>query len=213
MALTTRYSSLVIGNLREKQELEVNNFIKQVAETAKGPVVLLTHIPLHKPEGICVDPPMIRMNSGRVLKQNYLSVETTKMLIKTLKPKWVISGHAHDGCLLEHKIVNRETMEIAHRNLTISEANEVAKSLNDRVIEITCRSAMGEFGGNVELFEIKKALSGNLAKKLMLGFEYAVGECPFVTHITARVLLVVDTLVLSGLTIWAIFSLCYCNSK
>ena len=64
--------------------------------------VLLTHIPLHKPTGICVDGPFFSyFSNGGVREQNHLSEDLSKRLVECLQntqSSIVLNGHDHEGC-------------------------------------------------------------------------------------------------------------------
>ncbi|OLY84307.1 Protein TED1 [Smittium mucronatum] len=70
----------------------------------QSPIVLITHIPLYKPEGLCVDGPMTNFNDGFVNSQNFLSKRTSYYLSLCLNPVFVFNGHDHCGCKISHKI-------------------------------------------------------------------------------------------------------------
>ncbi|WWC73194.1 uncharacterized protein I206_107160 [Kwoniella pini CBS 10737] len=83
----------------------VIEFVKDLSENPlPGPSILISHIPLARPEASTCGPLRER---GRILKgagpgyQNLLGSETSRFLLEGLKPSIVFSGDDHDYC--EHK--------------------------------------------------------------------------------------------------------------
>ncbi|KAL5703192.1 hypothetical protein ACHQM5_028314 [Ranunculus cassubicifolius] len=90
------------------------DFVKNLsADSISNPRVLLTHIPLYRsdwtPCGVHRSSPIINQRLIRsvqdedILYQNYLSEETSSLLLDTIKPVLVLSGHDHDQCSVTHK--------------------------------------------------------------------------------------------------------------
>ncbi|KAG0235044.1 hypothetical protein BGW41_000936 [Actinomortierella wolfii] len=86
-------------------------FLRSAAEIRKtrpqDRVVLLTHIPLHKEAGLCVDPPDIRLSSSdqTIIEQTMLRPETSQWILNHLDPDYILNGHDHYGCVVEHSIL------------------------------------------------------------------------------------------------------------
>ena len=121
--------------------------------------VLLTHIPLHKPTGICVDGPFFSyFSNGGVREQNHLSEDLSKRLVKCLQntqSSIVLNGHDHEGCDSFHyrdtassSILGNENpiipKTIHYRDLPSLSAEQKTQSVR----EITVRSMMGSYGGH-----------------------------------------------------------------
>ena len=121
--------------------------------------VLLTHIPLHKPTGICVDGPFFSyFSNGGVREQNHLSEDLSKRLVECLQntqSSIVLNGHDHEGCDSFHyrdtassSILGNENpiipKTIHYRDLPSLSAEQKAQSVR----EITVRSMMGSYGGH-----------------------------------------------------------------
>ena len=130
--------------------------------------VLLTHIPLQKEAGVCVDGPFFDYfppdQGGGIKEQNHLSMGSSRKILDGLfrDPQTargiILNGHDHEGCDSYH-----------YRNMTASPAGDGnimpgwdtvhylhARSLvnNDDIHgirEITVRSMMGNYGGNAGL--------------------------------------------------------------
>lgn len=122
-------------------------------DTKNTATVLLTHIPLHKANGVCVDGPFFSYfspeNGGGIAEQNHLSEDVTHQIFDCLlrnKPAVVLNGHDHEGCDTQHyhnpeNIKERKT--IRHNDLPSLTPEEKQSALR----EITVRSMMGSYGG------------------------------------------------------------------
>jgi hypothetical protein len=126
--------------------------------------VLLTHIPLYKPSGICVDGPFFSyFSNGGVREQNHLSEDLSKRLVGCLKrtqSSIVLNGHDHEGCDSFHyrdpPSTNNDNgndatdystaipRTIHYRDFPSLSAEQKAESVR----EITVRSMMGSYGGH-----------------------------------------------------------------
>jgi hypothetical protein len=101
------------GAKESKERSSSWEFIKALSPGNKtNPKVLLTHIPLYRPDNSPCGPhrssPVINqrvsnaaMDQG-ITYQNYLSKETSDLLLHLLKPVLVLSGHDHDQCTVVH---------------------------------------------------------------------------------------------------------------
>lgn len=136
------------------------------------PLVFL-HIPLHKDAGVCVDPPLTRLGyGGAVDKQNMLTPETSAALLERLAfPPFIFNGHDHEGCRVEHP---------------------------GGVSEVTVRSVMAEYGGNVGLFEA--TWEGGK-------WRYAYRDCPFVDHVVVKVV------VIAAVVVWAVTAVVFACTR
>jgi hypothetical protein len=132
--------------------------------------VLLTHIPLHKPSGICVDGPFFSyFSNGGLREQNHLSEELSKRLVGCLQntqSSVVLNGHDHEGCDSFHyrdpssppspsTNNNDDDDDAADHPATIPETVHYrdfhslsAEQKSQSVREITVRSMMGSYGGH-----------------------------------------------------------------
>ncbi|ORX91385.1 Metallo-dependent phosphatase [Basidiobolus meristosporus CBS 931.73] len=85
---------------------ETWTFLKSVIdEQEKNPIplILLTHVPLHKEVQWCVDKPMTRTDGfGYIVEQNMLSIEASTYILTQLKPRIIVTGHDHHGCATIH---------------------------------------------------------------------------------------------------------------
>ncbi|KAF3914050.1 hypothetical protein AA313_de0201668 [Arthrobotrys entomopaga] len=141
--------------------------------------VLLTHVPLHKPAGVCVDPPMEKYYDAKygslLREQNHISKGASEMLLgelfgvkrfhqqeeKRLKGKEmgiVLTGHDHEGCDVLHWRGDVETEwgdengeKKVERGWKSGKWGQRTGEEGVWVREVTVRSMMGEFGGNAGL--------------------------------------------------------------
>lgn len=154
------------------------NFINSVINTAtaveyKGHfTVVLTHVPLYKPEGICVDAPLFTFHDedGTLKEQNQLSSDASKGFVEGIfglsgdssapangqgRRGVILNGHDHEGCDTYHFI--NQTLHGDDREWETKTWNEASKAgiVDDPslpgVRELTVRSMMGDFGGNAGL--------------------------------------------------------------
>ena len=128
--------------------------------------VLLTHIPLYKDEGVCIDGPFFDYFSseegGGIKEQNHLSQYASDLILSGLvgpqrdHQAVVVNGHDHWGCHSHHY----PSLETSDDNTDGSKwdaigLNHAYPIINNNSIpgvrEITVRSMMGSFGGNVGL--------------------------------------------------------------
>ena len=155
---------------REFAEAQLHHYSDEMR--SKSATILLTHIPFHKEPGVCVDAPFVDYfpphQGGGIKEQNHLSKDTTDYLLHGLandqRSAIVLNGHDHEGCDTYHYLAGRSS----HPNSDSSEENDEDLShsgwearpypltqsaiTNDSVPavrEITVRSMMGSFGGNV----------------------------------------------------------------
>jgi hypothetical protein len=117
--------------------------------------VLLTHIPMHKASGICVDGPFFSyFSNGGVREQNHLSEYLSKRLVGCMQrtqSSIVLNGHDHEGCDSFHyrdPSINPDhptiPQTIPYRDFSSLSTEQKA----DSVREITVRSMMGSYGGH-----------------------------------------------------------------
>lgn len=155
------------------------NFVEMVKQAREQDpdvsTILMTHVPLFKPAGICTDGPMFKYydNEYKWLKsQNHLSEEATNRLLDGIfgreDPRGVIlAGHDHEGC------VSSYTFDTDNGNWSVSGGHVTENT--GHVSEYTVRSMMGEFGGNTGLLT-----GGWNSTKGKYDFEYSL--CPFVVQ-------------------------------
>lgn len=101
------------GAKQSKERSSSWEFIKTLSPgNTSNPKVLLTHIPLYRPDNSPCGPhrssPVINqrvsyaaLDQG-ITYQNYLTKETSDLLLSLLKPILVLSGHDHDQCTVVH---------------------------------------------------------------------------------------------------------------
>nr|GEW96676.1 putative calcineurin-like metallo-phosphoesterase superfamily protein [Tanacetum cinerariifolium] len=101
------------GRPQQNQTSATWKFVNSVSTDYQSrPRVLLTHIPLYRPDSTPCGPrrssPIIDQRISRasddrdIVYQNYLTEKTTNMLLDSIKPVLVLSGHDHDQCTVTH---------------------------------------------------------------------------------------------------------------
>lgn len=149
----------------------VNDLISRLRpmEDRQSAVIALTHIPLYKEEGICVDGPYLTHKDSGIREQNHLSTDASKVFLEGvfgMSPRsdaqaagrgrsgLVINGHDHEGCDIWHSLQDgagedegkADATWRAQRWHTADTARDPASSPAG-VREITARSMMGMYGG------------------------------------------------------------------
>jgi hypothetical protein len=166
---------------RELQD-ETYQFLNRIilsSEDVERPAhftLVLTHIPLHKREGICVDGPFFDFFDGEfengVKEQNHLSSDTSKGFLEGIfgmsgnpgvpgqgygRRGVIINGHDHEGCDTYHFINQSSFPEHQWEAQSWQDAHGSGIFKEPRVPglrEITVRSMMGDFGGNAGLMSL-----------------------------------------------------------
>ena len=138
--------------------------------------VALTHIPLHKPKGVCVDAPYFDFfpaaEGGGVREQYLLSYDASRTFLEGIyglngNPRAagkgmgrrgvILNGHDHAGCDTWHYINQtngtspRERRWEARRWLEARDEGVPRREGHPGMREITVRSMMGDYGGNAGL--------------------------------------------------------------
>lgn len=102
------------GSSQGNQTSATWNFVKNVSrDSTSSPRVLLTHIPLYRPDWTYCGPhrssSVINQRISRaardqeILYQNYITEEASNILLDYIRPILVLSGHDHDQCTVTHK--------------------------------------------------------------------------------------------------------------
>lgn len=157
---------------------ETYKFINDAISTSRhvedrnAATILLTHLPLHKENGICVDAPLFDYHDEKhgsgVKEQNHLSYDASKSILEGIfgmngdrnspgggfgRKGIILTGHDHEGCDVVHQLRRSGHMDhtwiaenMTEYTTTIRTAEAVPK-----IREITVRSMMGDFGGNAGL--------------------------------------------------------------
>ena len=155
----------------------MNNIIaasKPVEDRTTG-TILLTHLPLHKESGVCVDAPFFDYHDedhgGGVKEQNHLSHGATKSILEGIygmnggseapgkglgRNGIILTGHDHEGCDVYHSLPHGDDAD--SRTWTAERWESRTRNMTDEperpipgIREITVRSMMGDFGGNAGL--------------------------------------------------------------
>ncbi|KAL5579428.1 hypothetical protein UlMin_011870 [Ulmus minor] len=88
-------------------------FVKNISKDDQSfPRVLLTHIPLYRRDWTNCGPNrnseiinqrVTRAADNQIRYQNYISEESSNVLLESIKPVLILSGHDHDQCTITHK--------------------------------------------------------------------------------------------------------------
>ncbi|KAI1259194.1 hypothetical protein F5Y18DRAFT_313281 [Xylariaceae sp. FL1019] len=167
--------------LEQKLQDDTYAFINAVIQTStavefKGHfTIVLTHMPLYKSEGICVDAPFFAFHEdgGGVKEQNQLSYDASRGMLEGIyglngdkaaaaggrgRPGIVINGHDHEGCDIYHYI--NQTREGEDRKWEVTQWKNATRdrlpgqAMLPGMREITVRSMMADFGGNAGLLSL-----------------------------------------------------------
>lgn len=142
--------------------------------------ILLTHLPLHKEAGICVDSPYFDFYSpeegGGVKEQNHLSYNAGKGILEGIygmsgnpgapggglgRNGIILTGHDHEGCDVYHHLSESKDESNESRTWKAKRWDpSTGKALRSNktipgIREITLQSMMGEFQGNAGLLSAK----------------------------------------------------------
>lgn len=166
---------------RELQD-ETYGFLNDVITSSKEVTrpahftLVLTHIPLFKEAGVCVDGPFFDFFDGEfsngVKEQNHLSMDASKGFLEGVfgmsgsenvpghgfgRNGVILNGHDHEGCNVYHYINQSQPPEREWKATTWSKALSVGITDEPGVPglrEITVRSMMGDFAGNAGLMSL-----------------------------------------------------------
>lgn len=137
--------------------------------------LVLTHIPMYKDAGICVDDPFFDFFDGEfengVKEQNHLSRDASRGILEGVfgmsgsaeapgqgmgRHGVVLTGHDHEGCDIYHHI--DQSLSEEEREWTCNLYPEARHLMNQTGIpglrEVTVRSMMGDFAGNAGLLSL-----------------------------------------------------------
>jgi hypothetical protein len=130
-------------------------------------VILLTHIPLYKEAGICVDSPLFSYHADESIKeQNFLSPGSSKdailhglygfhpdpnMAARGMgRDGIILTGHDHEGCDVYH-YADRATGEWRAQKWVNATTPNLVEGDFPGIREVTVRSMMGAYSGNAAL--------------------------------------------------------------
>ncbi|KAJ1932068.1 hypothetical protein FBU59_006495, partial [Linderina macrospora] len=110
-------NAMNLDKSRNKEyQAEVWEFVNKLAddrrENPEIPLLLFLHIPLSKPDGVCIDVAKTKYFDGFVSYQDFLSPTTSAYLLHCLKPTFVFNGHDHRGCVAAHRVVDSSSLKI-----------------------------------------------------------------------------------------------------
>ncbi|AGO11667.1 AaceriADL110Wp [[Ashbya] aceris (nom. inval.)] len=171
------------------------------ARNFSGTTVLLTHVPFHKPAGLCHDAPETRYyppgyerepyKAGLLRSQNLLSQDVTDRVLSLIfangKPGVILTGHDHEGCDTAYS-----------RAPDGSWSAQPSSARTPDVRELTVRSVMAQYGGNVGL------LRGSFDPATAT-WQWTYSLCPFAHQAVwycAKLMPLVAALLLSTMLVW-----------
>lgn len=146
-----------------------------------GATILLTHIPMYKPSGLCYDGPNVEYYEesgchgcspdrvGLLKSTNFVSHESSQRVMNAIfsngKPGIILTGHDHYGCQNYYNFVEDQQEWIPSK--TIESKNYIR--------EVTVRSMMADYGG------VTGIMTGVLGED---GWSFEYSECHFsIQHI------------------------------
>lgn len=160
-------------NLRGDSVDFLQQHLRQDHLTPKTATILLTHIPLYKDSGICIDGPLVKYFPAEwgagIKEQNHLAYNTSESILNALvgeehrdRKALILNGHDHEGCHVYHALVFNDAERVPEGEAMVERpwaaytysSPEGALRRNPSFVgarEITVRSMMGEFGGNAGL--------------------------------------------------------------
>ena len=164
--------------LHEDLQSETYKFINDViaasypVEDRTAATIVLTHIPLHKAAGICIDGPFFEFyghdEGGGLKEQNHLSSSASKGILEGIygmsgnpdaparglgRSGIILNGHDHEGCDIYHYVAAEDNQDPSGTWNAERWAESSRKSNRSMpgIREVTVRSMMGDFGGNAGL--------------------------------------------------------------
>lgn len=169
------------ATVKELQD-DTYKFLNDIITTSKDVTrpahftLVFTHIPMHKPTGVCVDAPYFDFFDGDfgngIKEQNHLSYDASKGFLEGIfgmsGDTWapgqgfgrhglILTGHDHEGCDTYHFINQSAPPERrweARRYKDAHAAGILEEAGVPGMREITVRSMMGDFAGNAGLFSL-----------------------------------------------------------
>jgi hypothetical protein len=189
--------------LSDSLQKETYDFMNHVITTAR-PVtdkthatILLTHIPLHKESGTCVDSPFFDFyNSGSGIKeQNMLSEHASKIILEGIfglngnpevdgqgfgRRGIIVNGHDHEGCDVIHYATRPEVLVKSSRDAMPEE--EVQADLSGTLSS----SEMDEFAENTTTSDVAPETDVLGPKWLAQRYPLETNELPQMREITLR---------------------------
>ena len=173
--------------LSEELQARTYSFINDIiyashpVEDRSTLTLVLTHLPLHKESGVCVDSPHFAFHpaeyGGGVKEQNHQSYNAGKGILEGVfgmsgnpeapgggrgRNGIILTGHDHEGCDICHYISGNEDEAPNWKAERWGDSVSKQNGTTPYIREITVRSMMGDFGGNAGL--------------LSAWFDYDIGE-------------------------------------
>ena len=145
--------------------------ISRPVEDKTSATILLTHVPLPKEEGVCVDGPLFNFHDeehgGGLREQNHLSTNAANGILEGIygmsgnpnapgqglgRNGIILTGHDHEGCDVYHHLPGNDDKDARTWKAELWGQSLAKEDENiPGIREITVRSMMGDFGGNAGL--------------------------------------------------------------
>lgn len=97
--------------------------LDQASINLKGESILLSHIPLYRPDDLSCEASwshMDRTQEKNIEGKDVIHRDQTRLLLHKLKPRLILSGHTHMHCTTEH---NLPDIDAKFKELTVSSFN------------------------------------------------------------------------------------------
>lgn len=139
--------------LDEDLRKTTHHFLQRVPKDGTT-TILLTHIPLHKEAGLCVDGPYVSYYDqphSLLREQNHLSPESSKAVLDQIYDTAdgvVLTGHDHQGCHTMHSQALEKANPWTASRFSRHNFNLAKQSKVKVIEEVTVRSVMGQYSGN-----------------------------------------------------------------
>lgn len=176
-------SPILDPSIQDASYALLNQSLQSKSPSLRQSTLLLTHLPLHKPAGLCADAPLITYYpahyGGGIKEQNHLSESTSELLLhrtfglpssgntKAKKERgMILTGHDHVGCDIRHSWL--ETTEGWNQTSWEDWQSTEESGKTEGIREVTVRSMMGEFAGNAGLVSAWFDLESNCMFSLPL---------------------------------------------
>ena len=165
-------SQAVDGSLNSNFYKDTWEFIQSIPKHTNKKRFLFMHIPLYPNRVVTCEENLYEVANGIYKFQNYLTHNTSELLVDILNPDFIVSGHNHDGCL--HQIHTPfYTTELPQRSFK--------GEIGQNKLMMTVRSIMGMYDSSYAILQLNTT-------------HYEYNECPAFNFITIRIFLILDVI-------------------
>lgn len=97
---------------------------KHLGEDGTIKPILLTHIPLYRPdESLCDRPIDLSQYKNRWEGFEVIGRRQSKLLLELLTPRLILSGHSHKNCKINHEIYSSGSFKSIYEEITLTSYN------------------------------------------------------------------------------------------